>query len=538
MCIPAGSPEFGDLIYPDNTWWTESVYETEQQYRERLESLPDDVFLPHYSTLDAQSNVLTTEAINAAEEIYRPWGTDVNSSVSIVSLDMTSNQAGPQHTMTIAGMRAEGVYMTDRSLYVYQPSTSSGDSDPLIVWDQSATDIVKIDLLADGLTLAAKGTVQGRILNQFSLDEHNGFLRVATTSGWAWSESTNSVYVLQQQGNELQIVGSIRGLAAGEQIYSVRFLGERGYVVTFRQVDPLFAIDLSDPLNPTVAGELKVPGFSNYLHPVGEHYLIGIGRNADEATGLFGELQVSLFDVSDINHPVRVAQYLFDGGRGTSTDATFDHHAVSYFADHQILAIPIHNDPLVDWWMEDVAADPTSSVQFLRIDVNKGIESLGLVSHTDRVQRTLQIGASVITMSSEHIKASKIADPTERLSELSYWESPLIAFEPPAPAETQPVETQPVESAPAGGTINNDVDVTRAVPLTPTLLNYDIDQDKTVSQFDAALVIDALHQREASRPWTTDGDADHRHDVNGDGFVSPIDALLIINAVTRQRAQL
>ena len=146
------------------------------------------------------------------------------------------------------------------------------------------------------MPIVASGTVGGRLLNQFSADEFEGRLRVATTeirsatidTSWGWrrvqQQRFNNVVVMEQQGNRLTLIGEVTNLAPTETIRSVRFMGDRAYVVTFRIVDPLFALDMSNPTNPTVEGALKIPGFSNYLHPVGNDYLIGIGRDADEIT--------------------------------------------------------------------------------------------------------------------------------------------------------------------------------------------------------------------------------------------------------------
>ena len=193
----------------------------------------------------------------------------------------------------------------------------------------------------------ASGTVPGFLLSQFSMDEFDGKLRVASTTapqGWWWSDESESlVTVLQQEGNELNTVGQVGGLGEGEQIFSVRFMGEIGYVVTFRQTDPLYTIDLSNPTQPTVAGELKILGYSAYLHPLGDGLLLGLGQNADEDGRVEGT-QLSLFDVSDVANPTRIDTITMDGGW---SQAENDHHAFTY-ADGLILA------PFESWnWNEE-----------------------------------------------------------------------------------------------------------------------------------------------------------------------------------------
>lgn len=161
------------------------------------------------------------------------------------------------------------------------------------------TQVYKFDIRNYNISYLGCGEVDGFTLNQFSIDEHNGYLRMATSTG-SWGEDiSNYVYVLDK---DLNVVGKIEGIAKGETIKSVRFTGDTGYVVTFEQTDPLFVIDLSDPTKPEIKGELKIPGFSTYLHPVGENLVLGVGVDGDE-NGQTNGLKVSLFDVSDPTSP-------------------------------------------------------------------------------------------------------------------------------------------------------------------------------------------------------------------------------------------
>ena len=162
------------------------------------------------------------------------------------------------------------------------------------------TKIYKFDIRNYNISYLGCGEVDGFTLNQFSIDEHKGYLRIATSTG-SWGENiSNKVYVLD---SDLKVVGKIEGIAKGETIKSVRFTGDTGYVVTFEQTDPLFVIDLSNPEKPEIKGELKIPGFSTYLHPVGENLVLGVGVDGDE-NGQNNGLKVSLFDVSDPANPI------------------------------------------------------------------------------------------------------------------------------------------------------------------------------------------------------------------------------------------
>ena len=186
------------------------------------------------------------------------------------------------------------------------------------------------------------------MLNQFSMDESNDYFRVATTTGRVWwgfrgmsTNQSSAVYVLDKKMN---IVGRLEGLAPREDIYSARFVGNRCYIVTFKKVDPLFVIDLKDPSNPSVLGKLKIPGFSNYLHPYDENHVIGLGKEAKEAEigdfAWYQGLKISMFDVTDVSNPVEVAK-IEVGDRGTDSPALYDHKAFLFDKARSLLVIPI-----------------------------------------------------------------------------------------------------------------------------------------------------------------------------------------------------
>ena len=219
--------------------------------------------------------------------------------------------------------------------------------------DQETTILHKISIDTGDVTYIAQGEVPGHILNQFSMDEHNGFFRIATTSGNNWmegSQTSNNIYILD---DTLKQVSKIENIAPGESIYAARFLGDRAYLVTFVQVDPLFTIDLSDPYNPRILGELKIPGYSEYLHPYDETHIIGIGKEVDPSidadkvhtpgavyyTAILG-LKLALFDVSDIEHPVEEAKIVI-GDRGTDSPALYDHKAFLFDREKELLVIPV-----------------------------------------------------------------------------------------------------------------------------------------------------------------------------------------------------
>ena len=198
--------------------------------------------------------------------------------------------------------------------------------------DFHMTHIVKVDL--DTLSLKASASVPGRILNQFSMDEYKGNLRVATTidaNGIGYLgrflERVNDVYIL---GENLEQRGSIVDMGLDERIYSVRFIGEKGYIVTFRETDPFYVLDVSDPDNPKKSGELKIPGYSSYLHPLKEDLILGIGMEE-------GSVKVSLFDVSSLSDPQEVGRFHLNEYWSEAVD---NHHAFLHDADNQVFFLP------------------------------------------------------------------------------------------------------------------------------------------------------------------------------------------------------
>ncbi|MBE6751048.1 MAG: hypothetical protein E7556_00815 [Ruminococcaceae bacterium] len=272
-----------------------------------------------------------------------------SSYVVVSTLDATNHKETFNSTAVLGG--GENVYCTQNNLYVtsgrFEETISSKDGAvaEIFMIDDSAlysTEILKFDISGDKIEYKTKGKVPGTALNQFSVDEYNGYLRIATTNG-SFESANNNLYVLD---NEMVIVGMIEGLAKGETIKSVRFMGDTGYVVTFEQTDPLFVIDLKNPEKPEVLGELKIPGFSNYLHPVTENYLLGIGVNGDE-DGAKNGMKVSLFDVSDKKNPKEVAKFEVQPQENGDNlwgyldcSAFYDHKAVCWDSKNLIMYIP------------------------------------------------------------------------------------------------------------------------------------------------------------------------------------------------------
>jgi hypothetical protein len=276
---------------------------------------------------------------------------------------------------------------------------------------ETTTQIHQFDASEPGrTTYATSGQVKGFLLNQFAMSQHGGVLRVAATETPEWWGSTDagegSAVTTLDLGTMAQ-VGRVGGLGKGERIYAVRFLGDTGYVVTFRQVDPLYVVDLADPAHPRVAGELKIAGYSAYLHPIGEDLILGVGQDAGEDGRTTGT-QLSLFDVSDPASPTRIAQHAIAGANST---AEYDHHAFLYWPATKLAVIPLS---IYDY-REDGSA-PGQFVGAVGFRVQRtGIEEVGRIAHPQDeyalwdVLRATVIGERLFTLSAAGMMASPLA---------------------------------------------------------------------------------------------------------------------------------
>lgn len=243
----------------------------------------------------------------------------------------------------------EMVYSSMNNLYLSASKYNfdgSSDYDYVPPENNVTTQIFKFGINKGSVAFSAAGEVPGTVLNQFSMDENGDYFRIATTTqSWysGTNESHNSLFVLDK---DMKTVGKLENLAKGERIYSTRFMGNRAYIVTFKQVDPLFAIDLTEPTNPFVAGELKIPGYSEYLHPYDENHLIGIGHEATSYDYGYGDvsialgLKMALFDVSDMKNPKELYNVKI-GDKGTNSPITYNHKALYWDSEKHLFGFPV-----------------------------------------------------------------------------------------------------------------------------------------------------------------------------------------------------
>jgi hypothetical protein len=324
--------------------------------------------------------------------------------LTIYTIDLAKGLGDTQPLSLAAD--GDTVYATPGSLYVasnpnWMPCYGSCLPSPA---NSERTEIHRFDITGDGRpTYLGSGSVPGRLLSQYSLSDYDGHLRIATMSGQTMSgqgsgSTAAAVYVLDAA--TLKLTGQVGGLGKGEQIYAVRFLGPLGYLVTFRQTDPLFVIDLSDPSAPRAVGELTITGYSDYLHPVGDGRLVGVGQEAN-AQGRVAGMQVSLFDVSNPAAPRRLAHVVRTDAPG---EQRLDPHAFLYWPSSDLLVVPIQS------WQ----AAESGKVLVLKVR-GDGLDTLGTISNPatpgtgypgQGIERSFVIADGIWTLSDDGLRVS------------------------------------------------------------------------------------------------------------------------------------
>jgi len=358
-----------------------------------IDKAPLDAWLPEYVSDGDKGRV-------DCGDVRRPTSFSGASLVTVLSFDLARDRLADGVPAAVFA-DAETVYGSGPHLYLAHDERWRG------IGTAGRTELYMFDITAAKPRYVAAGSVKGYLLSQYALSEHDGVLRVATTTGHPWQQntkSTSTVYALRLNGGELSIAGSVGGLGKGEQIYAVRFVGPIGYVVTFRRTDPLYTIDLHDPAHPVVAGQLKVPGYSAYLHPIGLDRLLGVGQAAD-GNGRVQGTQVSLFDVSDVASPQRLANHSI--GEAGYSEAEFDPHAFLYWPAARLLVVPV----------QKYSGNQTSSgVLLIRVG-DHDLTELGWISHPVKptseyypatIRRSLVIGEELWTVSPSGVLATSL----------------------------------------------------------------------------------------------------------------------------------
>ncbi len=366
--------------------------------------------------------------------------------ITVASLSLADDRR-PVEKEVIVGT-GQNVYASADNLYVAQTNHPSYWWGLSYDSEDEKTTVSKFKLNSGRVEFSANGEVPGHILNQFSMDEFAGHFRIATTVGHAWSQtekSKNNVYVLN---GAMRRAGSLEDLAPGESIYSVRFMGERGYLVTFKKVDPLFVVDLSDHGNPRVLGKLKIPGYSDYLHPYDSTHIIGVGKETEEADeseksqrkldfAWYQGLKMAVFDISDVANPKEMHKVVI-GDRGTDSPVLSDHKAFLFDRSKNLLVIPIslaeikgERSPL-NQYGETVY----QGAYVYDLTLDKGFNLRGRITHVmdedsflksgyyysnEAICRSLYIDNVLYTFSSARLKANRL-DNLEEVREVNFPE--------------------------------------------------------------------------------------------------------------------
>jgi uncharacterized secreted protein with C-terminal beta-propeller domain len=410
----------GDYVY---------VVTNEPVYEEN-----EEVNLPRISSAGNETEIPATDIYYSDVADYYYMYT------TIIAINTQNDAQEPAYETILLGASST-LYVSPDNIYLTFPVWGT-DILGREVWDSPRTSIHRLHIAGAEIDYVSSGEVPGMVLNQFSMDEYDGYFRVATTT---WGETTgNNVYVLDM---DLNVVGSLEDLAPGETIHSARFMGERGYLVTFKQVDPLFVIDLSDPNNPRELGYLKVTGYSDYLHPYDETHIIGIGKETTDAGDFawYQGVKISLFDVSDVNNPQEIDK-LEIGDRGSDSPVLWDHKAFLFDKSRNLLVMPIleakvdqtkYSEEELDW----AYGEPVYQGAYVfDISLDGGINLRGRITHIEdmtepeyyyyytpfAVERSLYIGDVLYTISQAKIKMNSL----ETLADINEVELPYSAWAP------------------------------------------------------------------------------------------------------------
>ncbi|MEE9152340.1 MAG: beta-propeller domain-containing protein [Thermoplasmata archaeon] len=339
----------------------------------------------------------------SASEIYYFQDQD-NSSLQSYSHQLTTilsvnvlNPSEEPNKKVILLDQQNNIFVSQKNIYITESKYISGNQ---------KTVIHRISILSGNINYKAKGEVLGYVPNRFCMDEYQDYFRV-TTNSW---RSSNSVYVLDM---DLKIVGNVSNIAPGERIYSTRFVKDRVYLVTFRVIDPFFVISLSDPENPEILGELKIPGFSNYLHPYDENHVIGLGQEINtDGRGRLG-VKLSLFDVTDVKNPVEKYKYII-GDSYTSSPAQNDPHAFMFSREKNLLVLPISlNYTYRGAYVFDISLEEGFILKGTIDHHHDSDEQTGnyyYYYYSNAIKRSFYIQDTIYTLSSDYLKMNDLSD--------------------------------------------------------------------------------------------------------------------------------
>ena len=367
-----------------------------------------DDWLPTYRLQTGTGT--TTGQLTDCADVHHPVDYTASAMLTVLTFDLTRDLGRGDPVTIVAD--GDTVYGTGANLYVADDHVAHGMGAAPVTGGQ--TELYQFDISGTGKPVhVASGRVDGTLLNQYSLSEHDGHLRVATTKT-SGTTTQSMITVLRRDGTTLGVVGHVDGLGPGERIYAVRYFGNTAYVVTFRQTDPLYTVDLTDPAAPKVTGELKITGYSAYLHGAGEGKLIGVGQEADTSGRTTGA-QISLFDTTDPAGARRLAQYHL---ANSWTEVEGDPHAFLYWPEKGLLVMPVSGGVVADGPPDQVAG----GALVLKLEGNT-FRQAGVLAHvSDRYggplvpRRAMVIGTELWTVS----EAGMLVSDLDSLGQLAW----------------------------------------------------------------------------------------------------------------------
>lgn len=379
----------------------ENVYFISTKSLNYYKEISDNEILPMVKDTSSSDE---TKKIECTDIVYFE-GTNSYRYMIVAGFNIYNNNE--VNTETFFGA-SDTIYASEENLYITQSIYKDG------YFSKGTENIIyKFNMKESQIQLQCKGKIDGYLNNQFSMDEYEGNLRIATTSGYD-EKSSNQLYILDEN---LKEIGKIENLAKGEKIYSVRFIGKVGYIVTFKQIDPLFVIDLSNPTNPMVKGELKIPGYSSYLHPYDENHIIGIGYNTK--TSKYGaitnsNMKMSMFDVSDLENPKEM--FSIDIGEEKSySEITSNHKALFYNKDRNLIGFPVtyRNSGVSE-----------NGLVIYKINLENGFEMYGeikqKINYKTNIDRAIYIGDKLYTLSDRQIISYDL-NTVEKINEIELY---------------------------------------------------------------------------------------------------------------------
>lgn len=380
----------------DNIYYVANKYiATSNIQKNKMEDLDEDKYKPVY-----QDTAVSQEekCINYDLIYYFPETQD-SSYLMLAGLNINNNEEAEIRTFLGAG---QYIYSSEKNMYIATNKTTYGKGYEVL---GGTTHLLKIELNNGKFNFKAECNIDGQVNNQFSMDENKDTFRIATTTGNIWVDETtaNNLYILN---DKLEEIGRVENFGKEEKIYSVRYVENKAYVVTFKQTDPLFVIDLSKSTKPQILGELKIPGYSTYLHPYDDTHLIGFGYDTKEngTRVITNGLKMSMFDISDFNNPQELFKISIGDGKYTYSELLYNHKALLFSKEKDIIAFPLYSSS---------GRKTNSRAAIYNIDLEKGFSLKGEISNVtnkyeENVKRIVFANDTFYTFSDSLVKVANM----------------------------------------------------------------------------------------------------------------------------------